>query len=96
MDTPTLWYNFIHIKNLIMLQKIGKWLFILPFAVFGFLHFGPLEFSLPYIPSCLPFPPFWVYFTGVCLLSFTLSAILKKYDGLAEVGIQTSLSKQKR
>ena len=66
-----------------MVQKIGKWLFILPFAAFGFLHFGPLEFSLPYIPSYLPFPAFWVYFTGVCLMAFTLSAMLKKLDGLA-------------
>lgn len=65
------------------LKNIGKWLFIIPFAAFGFLHFGPLEFSLPYIPSYLPFPAFWVYFTGVCLMSFTLSAIIKKLDGLA-------------
>lgn len=65
------------------LKNIGKWLFIMPFAAFGFLHFGPLEFSLPYIPSYLPFPAFWVYFTGVCLMSFTLSAIIKRLDGLA-------------
>jgi len=64
-------------------KKLGKWLFILPFAAFGFLHFGPLEFSLTYIPSYLPFPAFWVYFTGICLLAFTLSAILKKLDGLS-------------
>ncbi len=66
-----------------MVQKIGKWFFILPFAAFGFLHFGPLEFSLPYIPSYLPFPAFWVYFTGICLMAFTLSAIIKKLDALA-------------
>lgn len=65
------------------LKIIGKWLFIIPFAAFGFLHFGPLEFSLPYIPSYLPFPSFWVYLTGVCLMSFTLSAIIKRLDGLA-------------
>ena len=68
-----------------MVQKIGKWLFILPFAAFGCLHFGPLAFSLPYIPSYLPFPTFWVYFTGTCLMLFTLSAILKKLDGLASL-----------
>lgn len=65
------------------LKNIGKWLFIMPFAAFGFLHFGPLEFSFPYIPTYLPFPAFWVYFTGVCLMSFTLSAIIKRLDGLA-------------
>jgi len=65
------------------IKNMGKWLFILPFAAFGFLHFGPLEFSLPYVPSYLPFPALWVYFTGMCLMSFTLSAIIKKLDGLA-------------
>ena len=66
-----------------MVQQIGKWLFVLPFAAFGLLHFGPLAFSLPYIPSYLPFPAFWVYLTGGCLVAFTASAILKKFDGLA-------------
>ncbi|MGD1848954.1 MAG: hypothetical protein ACFB10_26480 [Salibacteraceae bacterium] len=68
---------------MISIKNLGKWCFILPFAAFGFLHFGPLEFSLPYIPSYLPFPAFWVYFTGVCLMAFTLSSILKRWDGLA-------------
>lgn len=67
------------------MNTLGKWLFVLPFAAFGFLHFGPLEFSLPYIPSFLPFPAFWVYCTGLCLIAFTLSTILKKWDGLAAV-----------
>lgn len=65
--------------------KLSKWLFILPFAVFGVLHFGPLEFSLPYVPDYLPFKAFWVYFSGICLIAFTVSAILKKLDKLAAV-----------
>lgn len=65
--------------------KSGKWFFILPFAIFGFLHFGPLEFSLPYVPKWLPFSAFWVYFVGVCFFAFTISAIIKKYDKLAAV-----------
>jgi hypothetical protein len=46
-------------------STIGKWLFILPFAGFGFLHFGSLEFSLPYVPMWLPFAAF-----GFILLGF--------------------------
>jgi uncharacterized membrane protein len=65
--------------------SLGRWLFVLPFALFGFLHFGPLEFSIPYVPAWLPFPAFWVYFTGLCFMLFVLSAILKKYDKLAAV-----------
>jgi uncharacterized membrane protein len=65
--------------------SLGRWLFVLPFALFGLLHFGPLEFSLPYVPSWLPFPAFWVYFVGVCFLLFVVSAITKKYDKLAAI-----------
>jgi uncharacterized membrane protein len=65
--------------------SLGKWFFIIPFAIFGFLHFGPLEFSLPYVPKWMPSPAFWVYFVGVCFFAFTISAIAKKYDKLASV-----------
>ncbi|MCU0420920.1 MAG: hypothetical protein MUC38_14820 [Cyclobacteriaceae bacterium] len=67
------------------LSNVGKWLFILPFAVFGLLHFGPLEFSLPFVPAWLPFRVFWIYFLGVCLMAFTVSAALGKWDRLASV-----------
>lgn len=66
-----------------IVENIGKWMFILPFAAFGILHFGPLEFSIDYVPDFLPFKAFWVYFSGSCLLAFALSAILKKFDQLA-------------
>lgn len=67
------------------IRNIGKFLFVLPFAAFGFLHFGPLEFSIDYVPQWLPAPAFWVYFVGVCLLAFPISALLKKWDGLASL-----------
>ncbi|MEM7572862.1 MAG: DoxX family protein [Bacteroidota bacterium] len=63
--------------------QFGKWLFILPFAVFGLLHFGPLEYTLPYVPEFLPLPSFWIYFSGLGLLAFCLSAMLGKLDRLA-------------
>ncbi len=66
-----------------LIPQLGKWLFIIPFAAFGLLHFGPLEFSLPYIPDFLPFPAFWVYFSGTALLAFVVSAVWSKYDRLA-------------
>ena len=67
------------------ITKFGKWLFIIPFAVFGFLHFGPIEFSLPYVPSWLPLPAFWVYFVGICLFAFAISAMFGKLDKLASL-----------
>ena len=71
---------------------MGRWVFVLPFAFFGLLHFGPLEFSLPYVPAYLPAPVIWVYFTGACLLAFVLSAVLGKYDKLAAVLLATMLA----
>jgi uncharacterized membrane protein YphA (DoxX/SURF4 family) len=67
------------------ITTLGKWLFIIPFAIFGFLHFGPLEFSLPYVPAWLPFPTFWVYFIGICLFAFAISASIGKLDKLASL-----------
>ena len=65
--------------------NLGKWLFIFPFAVFGFLHFGPIEFTMDYIPDYLPFKIFWIYFSGACLVAFTVAAAFKKIDKLASV-----------
>ncbi len=62
---------------------LGKWSFTSMFAVFGILHFGPLEYSIGYVPSFLPWPAVWVYFSGVCLIAFSLSAWLGKKDQLA-------------
>lgn len=69
----------------------GKYLFLLPFAVFGLLHFGPLEYSIEYIPDFLPFKAFWVYFVGVALLAFVISALIKKLDKLAAISLAVML-----
>ena len=52
-------------------------------AVFGLLHFGPLEFSLPYVPAWLPAPALWIYLAGAGLLAFAASAALGKFDRIA-------------
>ena len=69
-------------KNIL---KLGRWLFASMFAIFGLLHFGPLEFTLDYIPTYLPFPVFWVYFAGVALIAFSISAWTGTLDQLAAV-----------
>lgn len=61
----------------------GKYVFASMFAVFGLIHFGPLEFSIDYVPEFLPWPAIWVYFSGICLIAFSLSAWLGKKDQLA-------------
>ncbi len=68
-----------------LIEKSGKWLFIIPFAIFGLLHFGPTEFTISYVPDYLPFPSFWIYFSGACLISFAISATIGKLDTLASL-----------
>lgn len=67
------------------LDIVARGLFITPFALFGLLHFGPLTFSLPYVPSWLPAPAFWIYFLGLCLVAFAVSAFVRRLDGLASL-----------
>ena len=63
--------------------RLAKTLFAVPMAVFGLLHFGPLEFSLPYVPAWLPAPAFWIYLAGAGLLAFALSVALGRFDRIA-------------
>ncbi len=62
---------------------LARALFAAPMAAFGFLHFGPIEFSLPYVPAWLPAPALWVYVAGIGLLLFATSVALGKYDRAA-------------
>lgn len=65
------------------LLLLGKWLFIIPFAIDGILHFALPDFTATLVPRFFPFPLFWVYLVGVALLLFFVSAALGKRDQLA-------------
>lgn len=65
------------------LLALGKWLFLLPFFMYVALHFGKPETGASFVPGLLPFPLFWNYFTGVCVLAFVVSGLVGKYDKLA-------------
>ncbi len=63
---------------------LPRLLFAIPMLLFGILHFGPLEFSVGYVPPWLPGPAvFWVYLAGVGLIAFAISAFVGKRDRLA-------------
>lgn len=62
---------------------IGRWLFPLSFLLYVGLHFGKADVGADFVPDYLPFPYFWNYFTGICILAFIISALLGKYDKLA-------------
>jgi uncharacterized membrane protein YphA (DoxX/SURF4 family) len=68
------------------LLQSGKWLFVLSFSFYVFLHLALPDVGVErYVPKYLPFPYFWNYFTGVALLAFIVSCLLGKYDKLAAV-----------
>jgi len=62
----------------------GRWLFLLSLSLYVFLHFAMADFGVKeFIPNYLPFPYFWNYFTGVCILAFIISGLIGKFDKLA-------------
>jgi len=68
------------------LVVLGKWLFILSFSFYVFLHLALADVGVEkFVPKYLPFPYFWNYFTGLALMAFIISAAIGKYDRLAAI-----------
>jgi uncharacterized membrane protein YphA (DoxX/SURF4 family) len=64
--------------------SIGRWLFLLPFVLFGTLHFmGGDAMANEIVPAYMPAKSFWLYLTGICLVAAGLSMAMGKYDKLA-------------
>lgn len=61
--------------------SLGKYLFAIPFAVFGIMHFVGADQMAGMAPGGI----FMVYFTGLCLILGAVSIIIGKYDKLASV-----------
>lgn len=67
------------------ITKLGKWLFLVPFVVFGLFHFMNGDKMTGMVPAWLPGGVIWVYLTGAAQWAFVASVILGKYDKLAAV-----------
>ena len=63
------------------INNLGKWLFIIPFAVFGVIHFMNANQMSGMVP--LAGGAIWVYITGVAELAFAISVVIGKWDKLA-------------
>jgi uncharacterized membrane protein YphA (DoxX/SURF4 family) len=63
--------------------SLGRWLFMLPFAIFGLFHFMNANGMAGMVPSYLPGGVLWVYLTGAALVAATVSMAIGKYDKLA-------------
>ena len=65
------------------MKKLGKYLYIAPIAIFGLMHFAMGSQMNGMVPSWLPFPTFWVYFTGLSLIAAAVALIINKKAKLA-------------
>jgi putative oxidoreductase len=64
--------------------SLGRWLFALPFSIFGLLHFMSAEQMAKYVvPAYMPAQEVWVYLSGAGLIAASVSMVIGKYDKLA-------------
>lgn len=64
-------------------KQAGRWLFAIPFGIFGLFHFMNASAMSGMIPGYLPGGVFWIYLTGVALLAASVSFIIGQKVRLA-------------
>ncbi len=62
-----------------IITKQAKYIFALPFAVFGLMHFMMADVMAGAIPSFLPGGAIWVYLTGAAHIAASAAIILNKH-----------------
>ncbi|MFO7846101.1 MAG: hypothetical protein R6V27_06040 [Balneolaceae bacterium] len=65
------------------LRKTGRYLFAIPFAIFGLFHFMNAGDMAGMVP--LPGGVFWVYLTGLALVAAAVSFAIEKKVRLAGI-----------
>ena len=63
--------------------SLGRWIFPVPFIVFGLFHFMNTEALAGYVPEYFPAPTIFVYLAGIGLIGAGISMYLGRYDKLA-------------
>jgi uncharacterized membrane protein YphA (DoxX/SURF4 family) len=64
-----------------MFSKIGRYLYALPFGIFGLFHFMNASQMAGMVP--IPGGQFWVYLTGIAMLAACVSIIIEQKTRLA-------------
>lgn len=63
--------------------SLGRWVFAIPFAIFGLFHFMNAQAMADYVvPAYMPAKIIWVYLSGAGLIGAAVSMLLGKYDKL--------------
>jgi len=66
-----------------VLSTLGRFLFAIPFFVFGVLHLMKGPMMAGYVPAYIPGGVFWVYLVGVAFIAASISILIHKMDELA-------------
>ncbi len=65
------------------ITALGKYLFAIPFLIFGLFHFISAQQMVGAVP--IPGGIFWVYLTGLGMIAAGIAMLIGKYDKLAAV-----------
>jgi putative oxidoreductase len=65
------------------LASIGRYIYALPFGIFGILHLLGPEQLVGVIPKFLPAPTLWVYAAGLSMILACISIVIQKQTRLA-------------
>ena len=60
------------------LKDIGRYVFAVPFAIFGLMHLASANDMAGLVPGWLPGGVLWVYLTGLALLAAMVSILTKR------------------
>ena len=66
-----------------MMLRAGKYLFAIPFLIFGIVHFTDGRDMAMMVPDWIPGGVFWVYLTGIALIAAAVSIFAGKQVVLA-------------
>ncbi len=67
----------------VLTTTVARYLYAIPFGIFGVIHFINGSDMAGYVPSFIPGGVFWVYLVGVALIAACVSIIIEKYTQLA-------------
>jgi putative oxidoreductase len=66
-----------------VLYNLGKYLYAIPFAIFGLMHLINGSQMAGMVPSYVPGGVFWVYLTGVALMAAGISIMINKFTKMS-------------
>ena len=67
----------------VLSRTAGRYMFAIPFFIFGVFHFMSAQDMAGMIPGWLPGGVFWVILTGVALIAAAISMVVRVLDFLA-------------